>query len=98
MWKSFKSLFILALVFMGTIAYSQDNTAYSRYGVGLLNETNFIPSRSMGGLGATYSSTENVNFANPASYAALNLISFETGITSSVNKVNSKSVVEGLEQ
>ncbi|MCP4120412.1 MAG: hypothetical protein GY751_01520 [Bacteroidetes bacterium] len=77
------------MVCMTFIAEGQESTIYSRYGLGLLRTNNFIPSRSMGGLGASFRSTEGVNFANPASYASLNLIAFEGGLTGVVNKVSS---------
>ena len=91
MWKSFKGLLVLGLVFLGTIGEAQDNSVYSRYGVGLLGETNSIASRSMGGLGASYSSTEHINFTNPASYAKLNLISFAVHLVSKFCKSLSSS-------
>lgn len=83
-------LMILCLISVWMPVHSQDNTVYSRYGIGLLNQTNFIPSRAMGGLGAAYNSTEGVNFANPASYAKLNLISLETGFAASVNRASTE--------
>ncbi len=50
-------------------AFSQDNSPYSRYGVGdLVPPTNII-SRSMGGLSAGYSDYLSINFNNPASYS-----------------------------
>jgi hypothetical protein len=87
-WKILGLLYVACLFGAGTPVQAQDNTVYSRYGLGLLNQNNFIPSRAMGGLGAAYRSPENVNFANPASYATLNLISFETGLAASVNRAS----------
>jgi len=89
MWKGFKCFIFGIALCMTFLAQSQESTVYSRYGLGLLNNNNFIPSRSMGGLGASFRSTESVNFANPASYASLNLIAFEGGFSGVVNKVSS---------
>ena len=80
---------MLVALLMVTHIQAQESTTYSRFGLGMLGENNFLPSRAMGGLGATYSSSEGINYANPASYAKLELISFEGGFTGGVNKVTS---------
>jgi hypothetical protein len=49
--------------------FSQDNSPYSRYGVGDLVPPTSIISRSMGGLSAGYSDYLSINFNNPASYS-----------------------------
>jgi hypothetical protein len=89
MWKSFKSLVMVVALLVASNLQAQESTTYSRFGLGLLSENNFLPSRAMGGLGAAYSSNEGINYANPASYAKLDLIAFEGGITGGVNRVSS---------
>jgi hypothetical protein len=73
-------------------SFSQDNSAYSRYGIGdLVNHSNIL-SRGMGGLNAGFGSKRFINPDNPASYSMLDpdfgidlgqgngkLISFELG-------------------
>lgn len=50
--------------------FAQDNSPYSRYGIGdLVPQTNII-TRSMGGISAAYIDNLSVNFNNPASYAS----------------------------
>jgi hypothetical protein len=49
--------------------FSQDNSPYSRYGVGDLVPPTSIIGRSMGGLSAGYSDYLSINFNNPASYS-----------------------------
>lgn len=88
MWKGFKTFILGAVLFMSMSVMAQDNSPYSRFGLGLLSQTNFIESRSMGGLGASFNSPHSVNFANPASYAHLRLISFEGGVSGSINNVS----------
>jgi len=90
MWKSFKGFAMIVALLLAANVQAQESTTYSRFGLGMLSENNFLPSRAMGGLGATYSSTEGVNYANPASYAKLDLIAFEGGMTGGVNKESSE--------
>jgi len=48
---------------------AQDNSPYSRYGLGDLNPATHIFNRGMAGISAAYSDQWSVNFANPASYS-----------------------------
>ncbi|MDF2384141.1 hypothetical protein JMG10_21905 [Nostoc ellipsosporum NOK] len=50
-------------------AVAQDNSPYSRYGLGDQVPTTNVMSRSMGGISAGYYDQLGVNYANPASYA-----------------------------
>jgi hypothetical protein len=63
-------LTLLVLLFTAvTPAFSQDNSPYSRYGIGdLVPQANVI-NRSMGGLSAGYNDYLSINFSNPASYS-----------------------------
>jgi hypothetical protein len=49
---------------------AQDNSPYSRYGIGDLVPPTNIASRSMGGISAGYTDVLSVNFNNPASYSS----------------------------
>src|SRR5438128_1542849 len=51
-----------------TPAFSQDNSPYSRYGIGDLVPNTSITNRGMGGVSAAYSDLFSINFNNPASY------------------------------
>lgn len=74
--KRIKTLHCLYLTFLVLIlmssmpAFSQDNSPYSRYGIGDLVPTSNINTRGMGGVSAAYSDFNSVNFNNPASYSA----------------------------
>lgn len=89
MWKAFRCFIFAIAIITAVPLTAQESTAYSRFGLGLLSENNFMASRAMGGLGASFQSSESVNFANPASYARLNLISFEGAFTGGFNRVSS---------
>lgn len=72
-----KSLFLLSLLTF-SLVQAQDNSPYSRYGLGNLSPRTNVIGRSMGGVSAGYVGTfvskdytdvTSVNYANPASYA-----------------------------
>ena len=48
---------------------AQDNSPYSRYGLGDLTPSTNIVNRGMGGFSAAYADPLSVNFNNPASYS-----------------------------
>ncbi|MEO7393300.1 MAG: hypothetical protein ABIU11_00080 [Chitinophagaceae bacterium] len=49
--------------------FSQDNSPYSRYGIGDLVPPTNIVTRSIGGIAAGYTDFYSINFNNPASYS-----------------------------
>jgi hypothetical protein len=58
---------------------AQENSPYSRYGIGDLTPNHNIVTRGMGGIAAGFNDWRNINFTNPASLAALGLTTFEVG-------------------
>jgi hypothetical protein len=60
--------------------YSQENSPYSRYGLGDVVPKANIVSRGMGGIAAGYSDYQSINFINPASYANLRSTIFDIGL------------------
>ena len=69
---------IIAAAFCGVYAVAQNgtNTPYSRYGYGMLNDNSTSTQRAMGGIGYAMSSGKQVNVKNPASYAAIDSLTF----------------------
>jgi hypothetical protein len=65
------SVFFVAffLLFFGSSVMAQDNSPYTRYGVGDLVPSTNVNSRGMGGISAGYNEILAINFSNPASYA-----------------------------
>ncbi len=64
---------LIAFLFSCFFSYAQENSPYSRYGLGdLVPQQNMI-SRSMGGISAGYSDFQSINFINPASYSNLSI-------------------------
>src|SRR5579872_3516453 len=79
---------VLFLVSTGSILKAQDNSPYSRYGLGNLAPSTNISSRAMGSISAGVSDPLSINFNNPASYSA-----FQTFIEQRSKKVSSGRVV-----
>lgn len=70
---------ILAVMLGGMAGLSAQNgtmTPYSRYGYGMLNDNATSAQRAMGGVGYAMSSGRQTNVMNPASYAAIDSLTF----------------------
>ncbi|MCC6516895.1 MAG: hypothetical protein IT275_11135 [Chitinophagales bacterium] len=83
-------LFILAITLQQVDA--QEHTPYSRYGLGHAFDNNTAQSAQMGGLGAAFQSGETVNYLNPASYAALQLTTFDGGFSGNFGKIKTQTL------
>ncbi len=58
------------LLLTGYSSIAQDNSPYTRYGIGDLVPSTNINSRGMGGISAAYNDILSINFNNPASYSS----------------------------
>ena len=66
-----------ALLLIGSVAaYAQILSPYSRYGYGLLRDNATSAQRSMGGVGYAMNGGRQINVMNPASYAAVDSLTF----------------------
>lgn len=85
-------LFLPVTLLMATSAFSQENSPYSRYGLGDQVPNASIISRGMGGISAgfadydsrydfkqIYPKSQSINFLNPASYGRTRITSFDLG-------------------
>lgn len=92
--------FLLAFLLLGcTLVRAQENSPFSRYGLGDLYPQQSIPARAMGGLSAAYVEQSlifpvPINTANPASYGFINRITFDVGI--SIDQRNLRSASPAL--
>lgn len=64
-----KIFFFSFLLFFSTLIFAQNNSPYSRYGLGDLSPSTNINTRAMGGISAAYADPLSVNFDNPASFS-----------------------------
>src|SRR5215470_15167865 len=54
----------------GNFLSAQENSPYSRYGLGDVAPSGNVVNRGMGGVSAAYADPFSINFTNPASYSA----------------------------
>ncbi|HRB63003.1 MAG TPA: hypothetical protein PLL63_00260 [Niabella sp.] len=78
-----------SILFIATClnASAQDNSPYSRYGLGNQAPTTNVANRGMGGIAAAYNDVYTVNYANPSSYAF-----FQSNQEANSKKLNSGRV------
>lgn len=83
----FRFFTVLVFGFPLLTAHAQENSPFSRYGMGDWYQGQHIISRAMGGLGAAYAdgtsnnNGQTINFINPATYGNLYMISYDIGLT-----------------
>jgi len=71
--RSLQGFFLTILVLLFTAfqpVFSQDNSPYSRYGIGDLVPPTQVTNRGLGGISAGYTDFLSINFSNPASYSS----------------------------
>lgn len=83
----FRFFTVLVFGFPLLTAHAQENSPFSRYGMGDWNQGQHLISRAMGGLAAAYTdgtsnnNGQTINFANPAAYSSLYMVSYDIGLT-----------------
>ena len=73
--------FCFVLFCVSVISYSQENSPFSRYGLGDIYPQQNITSRGMGGVSSTYTSSQAINTINPASYGSLSLVTYDFAVS-----------------
>ncbi|MEP6597423.1 MAG: hypothetical protein ABJA71_15830 [Ginsengibacter sp.] len=71
----------LVFLFSYFVSSAQENSPYSRYGLGDLYPQQHIASRGMGGLTAAFVNPQAINTVNPASYGSLSLVTYDIGLS-----------------
>jgi hypothetical protein len=76
-----RAFFALSFILIFTqFLPAQENSPYSRYGLGDILPSQNILNRSMGGISIPYNDLQSVNFVNPASYAYLRVTTLDIGL------------------
>lgn len=83
---------LLSWMFTST-AFSQENSPFSRYGLGDLTNAQNILNRGMGGVAIAYADLQTVNFSNPASFANAKIVTYDLGITIDARTLNRKTPI-----
>lgn len=90
---SIKTIFaaIAAVIAIGA-ATAQNNVVspYSRFGYGVLNDHASSSQRAMGGVGYGMNNGRQINSMNPASYAAIDTLTFLFDLGADLKSVNLK--------
>ncbi|RYG53635.1 MAG: hypothetical protein EOO01_03850, partial [Chitinophagaceae bacterium] len=73
------TLLLLFTLFIVSVSHAQDNSPFSRYGLGDRVPQENIVNRGMGGISAAYYDYQSVNFINPASIGNLSSTIFDIG-------------------
>ena len=78
-----RRFFGIVVLAIGTIitASAQENSPYSRYGLGDLFHGQHIINRGMGGIGVAYSDGQSVNLNNPAALSDIYYVTYDLGLT-----------------
>ena len=83
-----KILCVAFLCIMSLTAFAQSgtNSPYSQYGLGILSEQSSGFNRGMNGLGLGFHEHNQVNYLNPASYSAIDSLTFifDAGISGQI--------------
>ena len=90
--------FVLAALLLGSTlmvnAQSGTNSPYSQYGLGVLSEQTSGFNRGMNGVGLGFHEHNQINYLNPASYGAIDSMTFilDAGISGQVTNFNENGV------
>jgi hypothetical protein len=84
----------IAAFLLPFLATAQENSPFSRYGIGDLVPNQNMTSRSMGGISAGFQDNLGVNFSNPSSFAGLGLTTFDIGTEVSSRTLKSQNPVQ----
>jgi hypothetical protein len=75
-----KRVFVLSItIFSYLFSFSQENSPYSRYGLGDVVPAQNMVNRAMGGISAGYADYFSLNFVNPASLGTVRKAIFDIG-------------------
>ncbi len=86
-----------ALIFAASTASAQNGTLtpYSSLGYGILSDHATSSQRAMGGVGYAMTSGRQINMMNPASYAAIDTLTFLFDMGIQLKQMNQKETVDG---
>jgi len=84
------SLLLIALLLTSfSSLVAQENSPYTRYGLGLLQQDGNVSNRGMGGASLADRSSTLINPQNPSSYSALKLTSYQLGLSGASYNIQS---------
>lgn len=88
-------LMVLSVAAVSTVSAQDTRSPYSKFGYGLLNDNATSAQRQMGGVGYAMSSGRQTNIMNPASYAAIDTLTFLFDMGLDMTFLNYKETIDG---
>lgn len=82
----------------GAVAQNSEISPYSRFGYGSLSDHANASQKAMGGVGLASRSGEYINFMNPASYAAIDSVTFLFDIAATAKTLSTSETVGGVKK
>lgn len=89
-----RTLGLVSALFISSLAIAQENSPYSRYGMGDIAPNQNMVNRGMGGISAGYADFQSINFINPASLANLSSTVFDLGASVDIRNLKSNNTPE----
>lgn len=86
-----RTIAIISALIITTSANAQENSPYSRYGMGDIVPNQNIVNRAMGGISAGYSDFQSINFVNPASLGNIRSTIYDIGSDVDIRTLKSNS-------
>ncbi len=74
--RRFQVYILLLFIAAQALAQTNSDSPYSRFGLGLMSQPGFSRNRAMGGMGLAMRDNNHINYLNPASYSAIDTMSF----------------------
>ncbi len=92
-WSSKNNFYLVFLILFYNISLqAQENSPYSRYGIGNIRDIENVANRGMGGVSIADDNLQIANPTNPATYTGLKLASYQIGLV--LHRVTIKSSTE----
>jgi hypothetical protein len=87
--------FFFSVIFLliSLITYSQENSPFSRYGIGDIYPSKASLPAAWVALSAAYANSQAINTINPASYGSLGLVTYDFALTIDVRSLISATPV-----
>lgn len=78
---TYRSILLVFVLFSFSALQAQENSPFSRYGLGDLYPQQTVAARGMGGTVAGFNNSQAINTANPASYGNIHIVTFDVGVS-----------------
>lgn len=89
-----RKLLIAVLFALPLFSLAQENSPYSRYGIGNLAPQGNVLNRGMGGIAAGFADPLTINYLNPSSYGKLSSTILDVGLQIDSRTIKSNSPVD----